>query len=81
MNESPLDRLSGNLDRASVLAAGLGEDLQQREELQNQFMQATETAMFETMAALKAIGERMDQHETIILWLSKQPWPQEDTQT
>lgn len=43
-----------------------------------QFAQAIEVSLEQTMAALKAIGERMDQYEAVTLWRAKQQWPLDD---
>ena len=63
------------------MAGGLGEMVEAKEELQAQFMQATEVALQQTMDALKATSEALERIQAIVLWLSKQQWKQENDQT
>lgn len=45
--------------------------------LDAQFVQAVEVALEQSGAAFKAIGERMDQYETVLLYVATQPWPRD----
>lgn len=45
--------------------------------LDAQFIQAMEVALEQSGAAFKAIGERMDQYEAVLLFIATQPWPRD----